>query len=136
VSYLLDTNVVAELRKPRPRAAVVEWFEVTSGTELYVSVLVVGEIQQGIVRLRRRDPRQAAAHEAWLGRLRHEFANRILPVSEEVALEWGRLNAADPLPVVDSLMAATARVHGLTLVTRNVRDFDRVGVAYLNPFER
>lgn len=136
MSYLLDTNVVAELRKPRPHAGVVEWFGTVAGPELYVSVLLVGEITQGIVRLRRRDPRQAAVHEAWLGRLRRDFANRMLPVTEAVALEWGQLNAKDPLPAVDSLMAATARVHGLTLVTRNVRDFARTGVAYFNPFER
>ena len=97
--------------------------------------LVVGEIQQGVTRLRRKDPRQAAAYEAWLGKLRHEFAGRVLPVSQEVALEWGRLSAANPPPVIDGLMAATARVHGLTVVTRNVADFEPTGVALLNPFE-
>lgn len=110
------------------------WFDSVAGSELHLSVLVVGEINQGVARLTRRDPRQAAVYAAWLGRLRREFADRVLPVTEEIALEWGRLNAGDPLPVVDGLLAATALVHRLTLVTRNVADFARTGVALLNPF--
>ena len=135
MSFLLDTNILAELRKPRPHAGVTAWYAGVTGEDMFLSVLVVGEVQQGIVRLQRRDPRQALAYEKWLGRLRREFADRILAVTQDVALEWGRLNAGDPLPVVDGLMAATARVHGLTLVTRNVADFVRTGVAVVNPFE-
>ena len=97
---------------------------------------MVGEIHQGIVRLRGRDARQAAVYDAWLVTLRRRFGDRILPVTEEVALEWGRMNAGDPLPAVDGLMAATAKVHGLTFVTRNVPDVARTGVALLNPFRR
>jgi toxin FitB len=134
VSFLLDTNVLAELRKRKPQAAVAEWFESVDGSELYLSVLVLGEIQQGVARLRGRDPRQAAVFDAWLGRLRREFGDRLLPVTEAVALEWGVLNAGDPLPVVDGLLAATARVHGSTMVTRNVADFAGTGVALLDPF--
>jgi predicted nucleic acid-binding protein len=134
VSYLLDTNVVAEVRKARPHAGVAAWFESVPGSELYLSVLVVGEIEQGIARLCRRNPRQAGAYQSWLGRLRHEFADRLLPVTEGVAMEWGRLNAARPSPAIDALMAATAIVHGLTVVTRNVDDFAPTGVAVLNPF--
>lgn len=111
------------------------WFDSVSGSDLYLSVLVVGEVQQGVDRLRRRDPRQAATYDAWLRSLRQDFAERILPVTEPIALEWGRLNAGDPLPVIDGLLAATARVHALTLVTRNVADVGRAGVALLNPFE-
>ena len=103
--------------------------------ELFVSVLVVGEIQQGVTRLQKREPRQAAVFEAWLKKLQREFADRLLPVSQDVALEWGRLSAGDPLPVVDGLLASTARVHGLTVVTRNVDDFEPTGVPVLNPFE-
>ena len=134
MSFLLDTNVVAEVREPRGDAGVKGWFEGVEEAQLFLSVLVVGEIQQGVERLRRRDSRQAAGFDAWLAGLRARFAPRILPVTEEVAVEWGRLNAKDPLPVVDGLLAATARVHGLTLVTRNVTDVARTDVPLFNPF--
>jgi toxin FitB len=135
VSFLLDTNVVAEVRKARADARVLAWYDGVDDAELFVSVLVVGEIQQGVTRLRRKDPRQATAYEAWLARLRREFADRILPVTQDVALEWGRQSARDPLPVVDGLMAATAVVFGLTVATRNVSDFERAGVTVFNPFD-
>jgi predicted nucleic acid-binding protein len=106
-----------------------------SGTELFLSVLAVGEIRQGVERIRRRDPRQAGVYETWLSALRRDFAERILPVTEDAAIEWGRMNAGDPLPAVDSLMAATAKVHGLTYVTRDVEGLERTGIALLNPFE-
>lgn len=134
MSFLLDTNVVAELRKPRPTASVAAWFGTVDGSQLYLSVLTVGEIQQGVNRLRRRDPRQAAVFDAWLGTLRRDFADRLLPVDEAVALAWGALSAGGPLPVVDGLLAATAQVHRLTVVTRNVADFARTGVPVLDPF--
>jgi predicted nucleic acid-binding protein len=123
------------VRKPRPHAAVVAWFEAVAAPELFLSVLVVGEIQQGVERLRARDPRRAAAYYAWLGLLRTDFGDRLLPITEVIAVEWGRLNARRTLPVVDGLMAATARVHGLTIVSRNASDFRRAGVPVLNPFE-
>lgn len=135
MSFLLDTNVISEIRKSRPHPGLARWYETVKGTELFLSVLVLGEIQQGISRLRRRDRRQAAVYETWLERLHSRFADRILPVTRDVALEWGRLNAGHPLPVVDGLLAATAAVHGLTLVTRNVEDVAQSGVALLNPFE-
>lgn len=135
MSFLLDTNVLAELRKPRPQASVAAWYQGVGDQELFLSVLVVGEIQQGVARLRRKDPRQAAAYEAWLGKLQREFADRVLPVTQDVALEWGRLSAGNPPPVVDGLIAATALVHGMTVVTRNVADFEPTGVRLLNPFE-
>lgn len=134
MSFLLDTNVLAELRKPRPKASVAAWFGAVDGAQLYLSVLVIGEIQQGVTRLRRRDPRQAAVFDAWLGRLRQDFADRLLPVDEAVALEWGAISAGDPLPAIDGLLAATARVHRLTVVTHNVADFARTGVPVLDPF--
>lgn len=134
MSFLLDTNILAELRKPRPHRGVMSWFEAAEGSQLHLSVLVAGEIQQGVARLQARDPRRAAAYDTWLQTLRREYAERLLPVTEEIALEWGRLNAGDPLPVLDGFLAATARVHDLTIVTRNVRDFARTEVAVLNPF--
>jgi predicted nucleic acid-binding protein len=114
---------------------VLEWYDGVGEDELFLSVLVVGEIQQGVARLRRKDPRQAATFESWLSRLRRKFADRVLPVSQEIALAWGRLSAGDPLPVIDGLLAATAMVHNLTVATRNVEDFERTGVAVFNPFE-
>lgn len=135
MSYLLDTNVLAEIRKPRAHAGVIAWLESVEADELYVSVLTLGEIQQGIERLARRDPRQAAVYEAWLRRLRRQYSDRVLAITEEIAVAWGRLNAGDPLPVVDGLLAATAIVHRLTLVTRNVADVARTGVPLLDPFE-
>jgi toxin FitB len=97
-------------------------------------VLVVGEIRQGIERLRRRDPEQADVFESWVRRLREAYAERILDISAPIAEEWGRMNVPDPLPTVDALLAATAKIHGLTLVTRNVVALRRTGVKLLNPF--
>jgi predicted nucleic acid-binding protein len=126
--------VLAEVSKPRPHARVVAWFDAVPATELFVSVLVVGEIQQGVDRLRAREPRRATAYDGWLRRLRTDFADRLLPITEAIAIEWGRLNARTTLPVIDGLMAATARVHALTVVTRNTPDYQRSGVSILDPF--
>jgi predicted nucleic acid-binding protein len=100
-----------------------------------LSVLVLGEIRQGIERLRRRDPEQAAGYESWLNDLRERFSGHVLDVTVDVAEEWGRLNVPDPIGTVDGLLAATARVHGFTLVTRNKADLERTGVPLLDPFE-
>jgi predicted nucleic acid-binding protein len=135
LSFLLDTNVLAEARKPRPHPAVISWLDGVPPTQLFLSVLAVGEIQQGVERLRARDARRAAAFDGWLRLLRTDFADRVLPVTEAIAVEWGRLNARATLPVVDGLMAATARVHDLTVVTRNTVDFRRSGVPVLDLFE-
>ena len=134
MSFLLDTNVVSEVQRARGAAQVKAWFAAVSSADLFLCVLTLGEIRQGTERLRRRDPRQAGVYEAWLGRLEAEFGDRILPVTAAVAHEWGRMNAGDPLPIIDALLAATARVHGLTLVTRNTRDLARTGVALLDPW--
>lgn len=104
------------------------------GDDLFLSVLVVGEIRQGVERLRRRDPKQADVFDRWLRALRRDYGERVLPVTAAIAEEWGRLNVPDPLPVVDGLLAATARVHSLTLVTRNAAQVERTGVNLLNPF--
>ena len=97
-------------------------------------MLVVGEIRKGIDMIRPRDPRRAAVLDAWLSELLKAFVDRILPVGLDVALEWGRMAAAAP-PLIDGLLAATARAHRLTLVTRNVADVARTGVPVVNPFE-
>jgi predicted nucleic acid-binding protein len=101
---------------------------------LFLSVLVVGEIRQGVERLARRDPAQAEVFEHWLKQLVAVYADRIVPVTTEVAEVWGRLNVPDPVPVVDGLLAATALVRGWTLVTRNTADVASTGVRLLDPF--
>jgi toxin FitB len=134
VAFLLDTNVVSEIRRPRPDPNVQAWLASVPEADLHLSVLVVGEIRQGVERLRRRDPARAAPYEAWLSELARRFADRLVPLTVEVCEEWGRLNVPDPLPVVDGLMAATAKVRGWTFVTRNVADLARTDVRLLDPF--
>ena len=134
MSFLLDTNVVSEIRKKSPDPGVSAWFASVPAGELFLSVLVVGEIRQGIERLARRDPAQAEIFEQWLGRLVDAYGDRVVPITARVAETWGRLNVPDPVPVVDGLMAATALVHGWTLVTRNVGDVTSTGVRLLDPF--
>jgi predicted nucleic acid-binding protein len=135
VSFLLDTNVLSEARRPRGDASVKAWLASVPAGNLYLSVLVVGEIRGGIERLRRRDPAQTDAYEWWLATLQRDYADRVLPVTAEVVEEWGRMNVRDPAPVVDGLMAATAKAKGLTLVTCNTADVERSGVKLLNQFE-
>jgi predicted nucleic acid-binding protein len=134
VAFLLDTNVVSEIRRPRPDPNVQAWLASVPEADLHLSVLVVGEIRQGVERLRRREPARAAPYEAWLSELARRFGDRLVPVTVEVCEEWGRLNVPDPLPVVDGLMAATAKVRGWTFVTRNVADLARADVRLLDPF--
>jgi toxin FitB len=134
VSFLVDTNVLSEARKAGGDAGVKRWFAEVPAEQLFLSVLVIGEIRRGIERLRRRDPAQAVAFEPWLHALRNQYADRVLPVTADICEAWGRMNVPDPLPVIDGLLAATASVHRLTVVTRNTVDLARTGVAVLNPF--
>jgi predicted nucleic acid-binding protein len=137
VSFLLDTNVVSEIRKgPRADKRVMRWLSEAEDGELHLSVLVLGELRQGVERLRTRDAASAERLDRWLRRLGEDYAGRILAIDEPVAQLWGRLNVPDPLPTIDGLMAATALVHDLTLVTRNTRDVARSGARLLNPFDR
>lgn len=136
MSYLLDTNVISELRKgERAEQSVSNWFDGLADQEIHLSVLTIGEIRRGVESVRRRDPDSAAALDSWLSRLTEAHRDRILQVNRAIAEEWGRMNVPDPLPVVDGLLAATARVVGLTLVTRNVADVEATGVELLNPFD-
>jgi predicted nucleic acid-binding protein len=135
VGYLLDTNVISELRKGRRADPnVMSWFESVRDDQLFLSVLTVGELRRGVERILRRDPPSGSVLDAWLQRILATHADRIVPIDREAAEEWGRLNVPDPLPVVDGLLAASAKVHGLTLVTRNVRDIATTGVDHLDPF--
>jgi len=135
VSYLLDTNVISELRKgPRADAGVREWMDSVDEEPLFTSVLVLGELRRGLALLRRRDKVAAAALEQWFARFQEGFSDRVLDVDAAITERWGMLNVPDPLPAVDGLLAATALVHDLTLVSRNVRDLQRTGVQVMNPF--
>jgi toxin FitB len=136
MGFLIDTNVLSELRKgEKADINVREWFAQVNGDEIFLSVLTLGEIHNGIERIRRRDIAGANALEAWLHRVETEMAERLLPVTDRIADCWGRLGVPNPLPVIDSLLAATALAQGLTLVTRNVADIERTGVAFINPFQ-
>lgn len=136
MSYLLDTNVLSELRKGRrcdPNVA--RWALSVPRSSLHTSLLVLGEIRRGVERIRRKDQGQARVLEGWLEQVRRTFAGRILGLDEAVVDLWGRLDVPDPVPVVDGLLAATARRHDLVLVTRNVADVRRTGARLLNTFE-
>jgi len=133
--YLLDTNVASETRKgSRINAGVLAWLASVDEADLFLSVLVVGEIRKGIEQSRPNDPTKALALEGWLRGLDQNYGDRVVPITAAVADLWGRLAAIRPLSTVDGLLAATAMVHGFTLVTRNVKDVEHTGVSLLNPF--
>lgn len=135
--WLLDTNVVSELRKgDRANPGVRAWFAEVDDEDLFTSVLVLGEIRRGIESIRRRDAAAALAIEQWLIRMATGFGDRVLPIDARVADRWGALNVPDPIPTVDGLLAATALVHDLTLVTRNAKDVAGTGVQVLDPTTR
>jgi predicted nucleic acid-binding protein len=135
LSYLLDTNVISELRKgERADANVTAWFADVAEEEIFLSVLTIGEIRRGIESVRHRDSDSAASLDRWLALLSEVHGDRILPIDRAITEEWGRMNVPDPLPVVDGLLAATAWVLGLTMVTRNVVDVAVTGIELLNPF--
>jgi predicted nucleic acid-binding protein len=137
MSYLIDTNIISEVRKGnRCDPNVARWYVTIDDADLYLSVLLLGEIRKGIELARFRDPDKANALERWLKAVGEAFQGRILAVDQIVAEEWGRMNAPDPIPTVDGLLAATAKVNGLTLATRNVADLARTGASLVNPFER
>ena len=133
--FLLDTNVVSELRKrERADANVLRWFEKHSGAEFWLSVLVVGELRRGVELLARRDKKSASKLRTWLDSTVNDYGDRILPVNMTICERWGLLSVRDPVPVIDGLLAATAIEHDLTLVTRNSADVDRTGGSVVNPF--
>lgn len=133
MAYLLDTNIVSEARKPRGDARVKAWVRAAPSSEQFLSVLVLGEIRKGIERLMPSDPVQAATLDRWLAQLVTRFSGRLLGVDARVADVWGRVSAMRTAPTGDSLMAATAVVHGLVVVTSNVNHFEGLGVQILDP---
>lgn len=137
--YLVDTNVISEVRKrQRANRGVVAFFQQakTSDVDLYLSVVTVGEMRRGAEMVRHRgDTQQSAQLDRWLETVLHEFARNILPVDEDVSQVWGRLRVPHPEHALDKLIAATALIHELTVVTRNVDDFAGLGVRILNPFD-
>ena len=138
--FLLDTNVISELVKPRPEANVTAWIEATDESLLYLSVLTLGEIRRGIAVLSQ--SRRRATLEAWLNKdLRARFEDRILVIDQEVADRWGLLtatarNSGMALPVIDGLLAATALEHNLTFVTRDTGQIPSLGVVVFNPWQK
>jgi predicted nucleic acid-binding protein len=135
LKFLLDTNVISEIRKrDRAHPNVARWVARTPVREIGTSVLVLAEIRRGIELKRRKDARQAAALDRWFAQMRARLGDRVLPIDEPIAEAWALLSIPDPVPFIDGLLAATAKVHGLTLVTRNVAPLARTGVSILDPF--
>jgi predicted nucleic acid-binding protein len=132
LNFLLDTNVISEARRGSVEA--VAWLAPVTPEWLFISVLTLGEIQRGVLKLGRRDPAGARRLAEWAAVIKSDFGNRILPVTDEIALTWGRLPLSRTIGVADTLIAATAIVHDLTLVTRNVRDFEECGVGLVDPW--
>jgi predicted nucleic acid-binding protein len=136
VSFLLDINVLSETRKRLPHQKVITWLQQRDQTELYISVLTLGELAKGIARRRKTDQPAAANLAHWLDGIELLFSDRIIPIDPAIASVWGELNADRNLAVIDSLLAATAKVYDLTLVTRNIKDIETTGVKYLNPWDQ
>jgi len=136
VTWLIDTNIISEIRKgARCHPGVAVWWASVEDRELFLSVLTLGEIRRGIEGVQHRDPAKAAALERWLREVVDAFGARIIGVDLAVADAWGQMSAARSVPVIDALLAATAQVHDLILVTRNTADVSGLGVQTLNPFD-
>jgi predicted nucleic acid-binding protein len=139
LSYLLDTSVVSELRKIGDGKAdvnVVAWIEAEDAARFFISAITVLELERGILGVQRRDATQGARLRSWLdSQVRPEFAGRILPVDDAVATRWAHLHIPDRRNEADALIAATALIHNMTVVTRNVRDFEGTGVVVVDPWQ-
>jgi len=131
--YLLDTNIVSDVQRRLYKPT--EWLASVDPTSVSLSVITLGEIERGIIKLRKVDSEKATRLDLWLRELRRDNADRILAVTEDVALAWGRITAGRTRGSADTLIAATALVHDLILVTHNVADFDDAGVTVLNPWD-
>lgn len=135
MSFLIDTNIISEIRKgERCDVHVSDWYVSIADEDLFLSTLVLGEIRKGIELARPRDPNKATALERWLRQVEAGFDGRVLGIDNAVSDQWGRMSAIRSIPVIDGLLAATAVTYGLTLVTRNDRDIAGLGAIVLNPF--
>lgn len=135
MKFLLDTNVISEIRKrDRAHPRVARWVARTPVKDIGTSVVVLAEIRRGIELKRRSDAKQAEHLDRWFAQMRSRLGDRVLPIDEPIAESWAVLSVPDPLPLIDGLLAATAKVHDLTLVTRNISDIARTGVSALDPF--
>lgn len=130
--YLLDTNIISEVRRGTPAA--ISWLQSIEPQDVYFSVISFGEITSGIERQWAKDRVFAERLLAWLNTLRSDYAERIIPVSLDISLEWGRISAGGSRGPADALIAATAIAHDLTLVTRNARDFEDLPISLVNPW--
>jgi len=134
IRYLLDTNIISEIHKPKPHGAVVEWFEGLRDEQIFLSAVTLGELQEGIERTRRQDATKASAIEAWVDEL--EKSSTVLPMDGRSFREMARMMVGKQEDLFyDVMIAATARLHGLTVATRNEKDFRHLGVEIINPFE-
>ncbi|MGD0512652.1 MAG: type II toxin-antitoxin system VapC family toxin [Terriglobales bacterium] len=132
--YLLDTNVVSELRKPKPQGAVFGWLSGLQESQIYLSAVTIGELQTGVERTRRQDPQKASQIQSWIDLL--ELSYQVLPMDALCFREWARLMHGKPDDLLEDVMiAATARIHDLILATRNERDFASLGLQIFNPFK-
>jgi len=132
--YLLDTNIVSETRRQRAHRGVLNFLEAQDSSALFVSVLTLGELRKGVAAKRRRDPATADLLAVWVDGMESTFSDRVLAIDARIARLWGELPASGAVPVVDTLIAATALIHGLTLVTRNTEDVRTTGVVILDPW--
>jgi predicted nucleic acid-binding protein len=135
LAYLLDTNVLSETRRKKADAGVIAFLQNCEALSLYISVLTLGELRKGVAKKMREDHEMARQLAGWVEGLELSFADRILEIDAKVARLWGDWSAERPRPVVDTLLAATAAAHGLTLVTRNLRDVEGLPVKLLNPWK-
>ena len=133
--YLLDTNVISETRKARADSGVIAFLSAAEAAGLFLSVLTLRELRKGVAAKRRADPGAADQLGAWVDGIETTFADRVLPIDAATARRWGELSANRSLPVIDTLIAATAISHGLTLVTRNTRDVESTGVPLGDPWQ-
>jgi predicted nucleic acid-binding protein len=132
--YLIDTNVISEARRGTPEA--VGWLRSVDPSRIHLSVITLGEIMRGIALKQKSDPHSARPLVEWLQKLRHEHSDRILAITDQIAIEWGRIAALRPRGDADGLIAATAVVHDLIIVTRNAEDYDDTPASVINPWDK